>query len=227
MLADLLDLVLPRCCAGCQTSGPPLCAGCAGLLAGSPARFVRPRPCPQGLLPVAGVLAYEGVGGRLLIAHKERGRWQLARPLGRAAARAVLLLDGGPVVLCPVPSARAAVRARGHDHAWRLAGATAAALDRPARRLLVPARDVQDSAGLSSRQRAVNLTGALRARPVTDGLPVVVVDDVMTTGATLVEAARALRSAGHEVVGAAVVCATTRRLSPDPVYRLPVGSDAV
>ena len=92
----------------------------------------------------------------------------------------------------------------------RLAQAAARDLGVPAARLLVPARAVADQSGLTTGQRARNLSGALRGVGV-PGSPVVVVDDVMTTGATLVEAARALSAQGHLVVGAAVVAATRRR----------------
>jgi predicted amidophosphoribosyltransferase len=92
----------------------------------------------------------------------------------------------------------------------RLARSAARDLGVEARRLLAPARAVADQAGLTTRERAANLAGALRATGVA-GLPVVVVDDVMTTGATLVEAARALAAGGHPVAGAAVVAATRRR----------------
>jgi predicted amidophosphoribosyltransferase len=127
-----------------------------------------------------------------------------------------------------VPSARSAVRSRGHDHALRLARAAAAQLrargaDVRAAALLAPARSVADQSGLTAAQRAANLRGALRCTAGPAGA-VLVVDDVMTTGATLVEAVRALRGAGHEVVGAAVLGATVRRaadsltepLHPDP-----------
>jgi predicted amidophosphoribosyltransferase len=225
VLDALLDLVLPRTCAGCAATGSDLCPGCRALLAGPALGLVRPRPCPAGLPPVAALLPYEGVAQRLLLAHKERGRLQLTRPLGAALATAVLLHGRGPVLLCPVPSSAQAVRARGHDHALRLARAAAASLRtrgvaaRPAR-LLVPARPVVDQAGLTSAQRGVNLHGALRAtgRP---GVRVVVVDDVVTTGATLAEAARALTAQGHPVVGAAVLAATSRR-RPSPIRISPL-----
>jgi predicted amidophosphoribosyltransferase len=157
---------------------------------------------------------YDGAVKRLLLEHKEHGRLALTPQLGDALARAVAALGPGPVVLCPVPSARAAVRARGHDHAWRLASAAARALTAagpPAdvARLLAPARRTHDQAGLKTAQRAANLRGALVARRVVSS-PVVVVDDVVTTGATLVEAARALRAGGSQVRGAAVVAATQR-----------------
>jgi predicted amidophosphoribosyltransferase len=98
--------------------------------------------------------------------------------------------------------------------AGRAAGARTAAL-------LVQARDVQDQAGLGTAARTINLAGALRARRRLDGLDVVVVDDVVTTGATLAEAARALTAAGARVRGAAVVAMTvlrgTRTVVPAPL----------
>jgi predicted amidophosphoribosyltransferase len=212
VLSDLLDLVLVRACDGCGCPGPALCSACRALLRGAPVGQVRPDPCPPGLPPVAAFGAYDGVLRGLLLAHKERGRTGLAAPLGAALAAAVRCLDAGPAVLVPVPSAPAAVRTRGHDHAWRLARAAARRLadGSSAARVLVPARRVADQAGLSHAARAANLDGALTAR-AGQSLRVVVVDDVVTTGATLVEAARALGAAGHVVLGAAVVGATERR----------------
>ena len=231
VLTSLLDLVLPRTCAGCAVPGPGLCGTCRALLRAPAVGLVRPQPCPPGLPHVAAFLPYGGPVQRLLLAHKERGRLHLTAPLGRALASAVLVHGRGPVVLCPVPSSPKAVRQRGHDHAMRLARAAAAALRAegvPARaaRLLVPGRSVVDQAGLSAGQRAANVRGALRGTGSPSGR-VVVVDDVVTTGATLVEAARALTVAGHQVAGAAVVAATSRRRpSPGRVTPLLPGREA-
>ncbi|MFN2538877.1 MAG: ComF family protein [Mycobacteriales bacterium] len=211
MLAALLDLVLPRTCGGCAAPGSPLCASCRAALATAPMGRVRPTPCPPGLPEVAALSPYEGPLQRLLLAHKERGQLGLTRPLGRGLAAAVRVHGVERVVLCPVPSSAAAVRGRGHDHAMRLAKAAARELGLEAGRLLLPARAVADQSGLSTRQRAANLAGALRATGV-PGPPVLIVDDVMTTGATLVEAARALVAHGHTVAGAAVIAATRRRV---------------
>ncbi|MER5472709.1 ComF family protein [Streptomyces sp. NPDC002685] len=111
----------------------------------------------------------------------------------------------GPVLLVPVPSARTAVRARGHDPARRIALAAAGELRRtgtPARVLgvLRQRRAVADQSGLNSRQRLENLAGALEVvaggeRLLAEGGRVVLVDDLMTTGASLTEAARAVRAA--------------------------------
>jgi predicted amidophosphoribosyltransferase len=212
VLSALLDLVLPRTCCGCDVTGSLLCPSCRGLLDAPPLGRVCPTPCPEGLPRVVAFSSYEGEVKRLLLAHKEKGQLGLTRPLGWALAAAVRGDDLGAVVLCPVPSSRAAVRQRGHDHAMRLARAAARHLGVRAERLLLPARAVADQAGLTTRERAANLAGALRATG-TPRLPVVVVDDVMTTGATLVEAVRALVAQGHPVAGAAVVAATKRRVT--------------
>jgi predicted amidophosphoribosyltransferase len=229
VLAALLDLVLPTQCAGCGAPGPlpggsrDLCAGCLADLLAAPLGPHRPTPCPDGLPRTAACRPYAGVAQSLLLAHKERSRTALAAPLGQALALAVRCLDPPPgCLLVPVPSSRAAVRQRGHDHARRLACSAAGALARgptpldvAAVPLLVPVRRVADQSGLSTAERRANLRGALavgrRAEGRLVGVPVVVVDDVVTTGATLVEATRALSAAGGVVVGAACVAATQRR----------------
>lgn len=207
MLADLLDLVLPRDCAGCSVPGRTLCPRCAAVLSGPPLGHL---PTLPGIPALAAAAAYDGVVRSLLLAHKERGRLALAGPLGRALA-GVAALHGPGAVLVPVPSSRASVRARGHDHARRLAAVAGRRLGVRTAPVLVQSRHVADQAGLDATARSANLSGALVARRRLDGLPVVVVDDVVTTGATLAEAARALTAAGASVRGAAVVAATVLR----------------
>lgn len=224
MLADLLDLVLPQLCAGCSTPGRSLCDGCSALLAHP--RPHRPDPCPPGLPRLVAAAAYAGPVRTALLAHKEDGRLGLTRPLGRALATAVTALDVD-AVLVPVPSSRNAVRQRGYDHARRLAATAARGTGMRTAPLLHQARRTADQSGLDADQRADNLRGALAARRRLDGLPVLLVDDVVTTGATLAEATRALRAAGAEVVGAAVVAATQRRAAAPPERGPPLSRSAV
>ncbi len=119
-----------------------------------------------------------------------------------------------PFLLVPVPSSRRAVAARGHDATRRLALAAAADLRRDglsvrAAAVLRQRRVVADQSGLGARDRPANLSGALTAVRGADRLlgaaPVVLVDDLMTTGASLAAAARAVEDAGGRVLAAAVV----------------------
>lgn len=125
-----------------------------------------------------------------------------------------------PIAVVAIPSSRSAIRRRGYDPTASLARvAVAAARSRGAAVTLLPvlrqSRRVIDQAGLSYADRWINLSGALIVPPrlarLAAGREIVLVDDVLTTGATLAEAARALGEVGGVIIGAAVVAATVRR----------------
>ncbi|WP_254897785.1 ComF family protein [Kitasatospora sp. NA04385] len=158
---------------------------------------------------------------QLLLAHKERGALRLAARWRRAGRRRALRHRRGrrPLLLVPVPSARAAT---GPAATTRRCGWRAAA--RELRRggvatLVAPvlrhSRPVADQAGLGAAERHRNLDGALavpaRLAARLAGHRLVLVDDLVTTGASLAEAARALRAAGCPPRAAATVAATARR----------------
>lgn len=231
------DLVLGSACAVCGRPGRVLCPPCrAGLpRSGAPAW---PTPTPPGLAVPFAAGAYDGALRALVNAHKERRAFALARPLGHVLAAVVrdLVHRAGPAEgegatgptrlgLVPVPSRPGVVRARGHDPLVRLTRHAATRLRRDGEhavvvRLLRSARGVRDQAGLGAEERAANLAGSLRAvRPARPGAGpdtrLVLVDDVLTTGATAREAQRALEEAGHAVLGIATVAATRRRAGPD------------
>jgi predicted amidophosphoribosyltransferase len=220
--AALADLVLPRTCAGCGVPGPALCRRCTAALAAP--REATPRRPPPGMPPTVAAGAYAGPVRPAVAAFKEHGRAELAGPLGAALALAAgvhaVLLPGRPVLLVPVPPSRAALRARGRDCVRELATAAvadlrAAGVDAGCARLLTRAGRVRDSAGLSVAQRRANLAGTFAVRPGTlpAGALLVVVDDVVTSGATLTEAAAALRAIHRDdgVPVLAAVVATTPR----------------
>ncbi|MEU2716726.1 ComF family protein [Streptomyces sp. NPDC007205] len=229
---DLTDLVLPAECAGCGAPRTVLCPRCRAALCGRVPRRVRPAPEPAGLPVVHAAAPYAQEVRTLLLAHKERGALALTGELGAALAGAVRAGLGGcgadagagrcgTVLLVPVPSARWAVRARGHDPVRRMALAAAGELRRtgtPARvaAVLRQRRPVADQAGLDARRRLANLAGALEVTAGGGRLlgagRVVLVDDLITTGASLAEAARALRDVAEERsrVRTAVYGAVTR-----------------
>jgi predicted amidophosphoribosyltransferase len=227
--AEAADLLLGSRCVGCQRAGRILCTPCAEALSGRP-RPVSPRPRPGDLPDVWAAASYDGAVRAAILAHKERGALGLAAPLGASLARAVVaclaavvrrqpLLDAARPVLVPVPSRPAAVRARGHDPVLRMARQArrtlrAVEMDAQVVSLLRVRRGVRDQSGLDAAERQANLSGAIRSRrwrvPPPDRVAVVV-DDVVTTGATAAECVRALRARGMPVIGVAAVAVTELR----------------
>ncbi|MGL5866687.1 MAG: ComF family protein [Dermatophilaceae bacterium] len=229
LLGAAVGLVLPGQCAGCGAPGAPLCGRCQAAVGRAVAPGLVPRSA--GAVPCWAGAVLEGPLRRLVSVHKDGGRRDvrpiLAAPLAMAVLLALtrdpisrrMLAGGEPVRVVPVPAARRARYRRGDDPvsdlaraalrlAWREPGVDLAAV-------LRHTRQVADQAGLGRSGRAANLAGALAvsapSRPVVSGAVCLVVDDVVTTGATLAEAARALRAAGARHVVAAAVAATPRR----------------
>lgn len=220
MLSAAGELLLGSACHGCSRPWWGICRHCRTALLSYGCYLTRPEPCPIGFPLTVTTAPYDAIVQRLIRAHKERGALGLTPFLASrlAAAVDVLLQSTGGyrdgVVLVPVPSAPAAVRERGFDATWAMTQRATRVL-RPlaavrARRLLRQARPVRDQAGLRAEERAANLHGAFRIIGSSPGPVVILVDDVVTTGSSLTEAARALTSGGHRVLGAATVAATER-----------------
>jgi predicted amidophosphoribosyltransferase len=224
--AALLDLASPELCAGCGTPLHSWCPHCeerlqAELFPGGPRR-ADPVPTPWHLPPVHAHGAYAGLLRLSLLAYKDGDRRDLRAMLAAvlSASISVATSDVDPrcVVLVPAPSSRAGTRRRGDRPVTDLAIAAAVPAPGRVRDVLRPTRALADQSHLTSAQRAQNLDRAYavatREVPAVQGRSVVLIDDVVTTGATLAEAARALRFAGAQVVGCAVVAATARRGAP-------------
>jgi ComF family protein len=209
---DALAVLLPVECAGCGAWDRSICTSCRERL--EPA--VTARELGDGVHVWAG-MRYEGVARSVMLALKAQQRVDAARALAPALAEAVhaALREAGAtgsVDAVAVPGTRAAFRRRGYDPVRLLmarAGITG-------RRVFAAARPHRSQKQLGVDQRDRNLRGAFRVRrslsmQAVAGHRILLIDDVVTSGATLREAARVLRESGAEVIGAAVVASTERR----------------
>lgn len=203
-VADALAVVFPVRCAGCDRPDVDLCAPCAAELASDALE----RRLPGGLR-VRSAVVFDGVAARVIRAFKEDGRTALASALGDVL-REVWPPEWDAVPV-PIPASPSSVRRRGYvpvvlvcrQVGWR------------PHALLRLTRSTVDQRALGREERAANLSGVMtvsrRAAARLGGRDVVLVDDVVTTGATLTEAARALTEAGIRVVGAATIASTPLR----------------
>lgn len=224
MRAAVLDaaaVLAPTDCSGCGAADRALCSSCAAALLADVALVDAGRPgSTDGQLDVFCALRYAGVARRVLLAFKEAGRTDaapaLANALSQALASALAAVSSRDqlgddtrrspvgVEVATIPSTRSAYRARGyHPTALVLAHAGVRASY-----VLRAERQTADQAGLGSAERTANREGSLTAVRRLDGRCFVVIDDIVTTGATLREARRAITAAGGRVVGAVAIANT-------------------
>lgn len=231
-LAGLLEVVFPPSCMACDAVlrstrsfceecaplllevGPVHCSRCAepGLFpAGRCPRCVKARPrFDRAFAPYE----HDGAIARAIHRFKYEDRPELAGPLAELLARESHgFLSAAPAQVCPIPLHGARYRARRYDQATLLAAALCSA--RPglvlADGLLLRTRATERQVGLSDEARIANVRGAFEAR---GGVPsVLLIDDVMTTGATADAAARALKAAGVVRVEVLTLCRAKRVFS--------------
>ena len=215
-----LPLPAARCAACGRITGPlgpvPTCARCSGPGAETDALRWSGEPSRLRRRPLRGVLAcwpYEGAARDLIRATKFRQRPEVARLLGPLLAEVVEAARTPGDLVVPVPLSGRGWRRRGYNQAAVLAAALAERLGvRYRAAALQRTRHDTPQSGRSRQARLRGPQGAFLARPrLVRGRCVLLVDDVLTTGATAVACARALRRAGASAVTAAVVCRTERR----------------
>ncbi|MDO5503995.1 MAG: ComF family protein [Actinomycetia bacterium] len=238
-LRAVRDLVWPASCAACGLSGATVCPACAVEAVAAPIlRVYAPTPCPPGFPETVVWGQYTGALSRLVVAYKDAERTDIsaifAALLEDVVERAMAGTEVGLTpcldpVLVPMPSSARARRQRGREPVLDLCRRI-----RPRARVrllsgLRVVRKVGDQSGLGSAERKANLAGSMALRPgaaeALSGADVILVDDVVTTGATLQEATRAVlagfdrdpdgpplaRLAPPASLRAVTICATFRR----------------
>lgn len=220
MALSFAEVLWPTRCAICDAPGEVLCERCKGELAfvdywkscprcGAPWGMYQCTECNALVLQEAGYVRvpYRGLAcavhfddrsARVVRVYKDAGERRLAADIAYFIASAIPpgWLEGAAITF--VPATRKAHRRRGFDHAEEIARHTAGLLKAPLVQLLLPP-DAHDQRALSRKERFANLGAAVRARRAVHLAPpqrVIVVDDVVTTGATISAASRALLDAG-------------------------------
>lgn len=225
-LLEALSLAFPSTCVGCGAEDRLVCEECRERLSPQ-VRTAELWREGHTALPLVYGLDYEEPVSGILHALKENGATAAARPLA-TALREVLrqavpilishaglpagALRAGELWVTFPPSSRANYQVRGFVPLillLRRAGVRHRELLRTAR----IGRGREDQSVLGREQRFDNMAGSLEALAQLEGVTAIVVDDVATSGATLLECARALRAGGVRVLGAVTLAHTPRRYS--------------
>lgn len=212
-ITNLADLIFPSRCIGCSQLGISICSNCRSSW--HPHTYLREVSVEGCNYPVVSSVQYSPIASQVLLSAKE----------SNIAAADKLLIDAishslnhfikrfGGSTLVAIPSRRSATRKRGRNFLSEITSEVARISENRISfidtKLLVHSRSVKDQSALNSRQRQSNVSGALvvpsNFTPRSSGGnigPLIIVDDLITTGATLAEAIRALCAAGFEVKGA-------------------------
>jgi ComF family protein len=223
VLCDLLDLVFAPVCLGCdgliapadrlrlacrrcrtrlRPPPAPRCARCGAPLrmTGRPVIGSRCPECsdwPDALRAARSAFLLEPPADRFVHQLKYRGWRRLAAPMAAMMTSVVWPEDAHePAVIVPVPTTRRRLRERGYNQAGLLAAELGRFTGRPVDELLQRVAGTRTQTTLQPAARAANVAGAFRAGDAAAGRHVILVDDVLTTGATAAECARTLVGAG-------------------------------
>ena len=215
-----LDLAFPATCSGCGREGEPLCSGCRPALdarlelpGGTPIGL--PSDLPVPLLQLEWCAPFAGSVRAALHDLKYGGERRLELPVGQAVARRWRRVGQGATIVVPVPVHAERERRRGFDQAALIAAVAATELGLPYFRMLERERATVAQFELGREDRAANVAGAFRMRRTGNaggaggaaitGRWILLVDDVVTTGATLAACAAVLEQAGAIAVSAITV----------------------
>ena len=203
-LRALQELIFPVRCLGCSALGLSICSLCRRDW--HPHIFRRTsRTAPT--FPIYSAVQYSPIASKVLLAAKEKMLVQADELIFQALKKALLhclQLHGGEILI-PIPSRSAIARLRGRQFVCELSQKLTQETHIPTFENLKHVRKVRDQSALSARERSENLKGAMMAMKYLNG-KAILIDDLVTTGSTLEEAARALREKGIQVVAAVTAC---------------------
>ena len=200
MVRSVLDLLAPATCASCGAGVPSershrFCGLCMAELQ----KLDTPQPELDEAAVVLCVAEFGGLLRVLIQRFKYEGELSLARPLAELLVETALAHDFEPDLIVPIPLHTSRLEERGFDHVLLLAGPLAEALEVPLVSMLQRTERRRPQVGLLPDQRRENVSGVFTmdpAQPSVRGRHIVLVDDVLTTGATVAEATRIMRAEG-------------------------------
>ncbi len=208
-MKSLAELIFPSRCIGCSQLGISICSICRKNW--HPHIYHRTLNVLGGSYPVISAIEYSPIASRVLLRAKEANQGAADQLLINAIAHSLryFVKKYGAGNLVAIPSRRSATRKRGRDFMQEITKSVATIEPLNTLEILQHQRAVKDQSQLNSQQRTSNIAGAFStsinlsksAAPGNTG-PLIIVDDLVTTGATLAEAIRALRTTGFTVIGA-------------------------
>ena len=208
-MKSLAELIFPSRCIGCSQLGISICTICR--------KNWHPHIYKRGLkvlgndYPVISSIEYSPIASRVLMKSKESNHIAADQLLIKAIAHSLqyFLKKYGSGDLVAIPSRISATRKRGRNLMQEITRSVANLESLEYQEILHHKRAVRDQSQLNSQQRLSNVAGAFSAKTNLAAAagrgntePLIIVDDLVTTGATLAEAIRALRTAGFTVIGA-------------------------
>ena len=194
---ELAELIFPSRCIACGLLGPSICAQCRS---GWNPHIYRQT---VGDIPTYSSVTYSPIAQKVILASKENSLKEADRLVVEALMKSLSYLkrERGLALLVPIPARTSSRRRRGRDYILDLVKQ----LDVDSVELLSVVKHVRDQSTLNHDRRATNLDHAFEARRCEVG-EVILIDDIVTTGATLLEAQRALQRRGIAVKGAITAC---------------------
>jgi predicted amidophosphoribosyltransferase len=207
-LSALSELIFPSRCLGCRQLGIGICSRCRASW--HPHIYRSSISTVNYSFPVYSAVAYSPVAQKVLLGAKEGALHDADRLIHQALTHSLAYFysEVGIADLVPIPSRKMNTRKRGRDFILEQTYEVSRAPSVRVRAILTHSRKVKDQTTLNSRSREINLSQSMSCanREKSSNIPVIIIDDLVTSGATLREAGRALHGAGYTVIGAVTAC---------------------